>query len=455
MKMRWRAARPSGRAVHRLGAAGLLAATMAAAQSSRLQDQTGIPVERSHPDRIPDRPTIPPAITIPIEPLGFSPPNTIYLGQRYSMASLDFIGEDRLLFTFRVPGLIHRQRGQGDEEESDEHHIKAMILTLPAGLTEAETVWTLHDRARYLWMLKDGQFLLRDRDELERGDGTLELKPYLRFPGPLYAVEMDPTQQYLVTNSREPATAPQPGEVPRPSTAAASVTPDPAPGKTAASEPGVVLRILRRDSGKVMLVSRVRSPVRVPINTEGYLDFLPGRREDWVITLNKFTGDKATLGQVDSTCTPSYEFLSQREFLVSTCDRSELRSMLAMDTDGHRLWLEMPSSSPVWPLMKVSADGSRLARESLVANHPVSAFSPLSFDDVKGQIVEVFDAATGKIVFTAAANPVFDAGGNVALSPSGRRIAVLNAGAIQVFDLPAAGPAPGAPAQAQTGKSGP
>jgi hypothetical protein len=39
-------------------------------------------------------------------------------------------------------------------------------------------------------------------------------------------------------------------------------------------------------------------------------------------------------------------------------------------------------------------------------------------------------------------SPTFDAGGNVALSPSGRRLAVLNAGAIEVFDLPAPAPLP-------------
>jgi hypothetical protein len=32
---------------------------------------------------------------------------------------------------------------------------------------------------------------------------------------------------------------------------------------------------------------------------------------------------------------------------------------------------------------------------------------------------------------------VLDAGGNVTISPSGRRVAVLNAGAIQIFELPA------------------
>jgi hypothetical protein len=49
----------------------------------------------------------------------------------------------------------------------------------------------------------------------------------------------------------------------------------------------------------------------------------------------------------------------------------------------------------------------------------------------------VFDAADGKVALEAPANPALDAGGNVAISPSGRRVAVLNAGAIQIFDLPA------------------
>ena len=94
-----------------------------------------------------------------------------------------------------------------------------MVLTLPAGTVEAEALWTVHDRQRYLWMLNDGRFLLRDRDNLELGDATLELKPYLRFPGPLLWLEMDPAQKFLVTDSREPAAAGKPGEVPTPASA--------------------------------------------------------------------------------------------------------------------------------------------------------------------------------------------------------------------------------------------
>jgi hypothetical protein len=61
---------------------------------------------------------------------------------------------------------------------------------------------------------------------------------------------------------------------------------------------------------------------------------------------------------------------------------------------------------------------------------------------VKAQVVEVYDAADGRRVLTVQASPVLDGGGNVAISPSGKRVAVLNAGAIQVFELPEPAPLP-------------
>ncbi len=85
----------------------------------------------------------------------------------------------------------------------------------------------------------------------------------------------------------------------------------------------------------------------------------------------------------------------------------------------------------------MAPDGSRMVRESLLIDHAVNALSPIEREDVKGQMVEVLDAATGKRALVTPASPVLDGGGNVAISPSGRRVAVLNAGAIQVFELPA------------------
>jgi hypothetical protein len=78
----------------------------------------------------------------------------------------------------------------------------------------------------------------------------------------------------------------------------------------------------------------------------------------------------------------------------------------------------------------------------LAINRPVRARTTLDQDDIVGQLVEVVNAADGSVVLETAANPVLDAGGNVAISPSGQRVAVLTGGAVQVFELPAPKPLP-------------
>ena len=318
-------------------------------------------------------------------------------------------------------------------------------MALPAGNVQAETVWTLHDRKRYLWMLDGGQYLVRDKDELKIGDASLQPKPFLRFPGPVLWVEVDPNRKYVVTGSSEPPTsASRAGDVPSPPNAAASlVSDDPSPGADA--DPDLILRILRRDSGKVMLVSHIKSAVHLPINGDGYLETLRGNGKAWMVNLDHFDGGSTILGSVDSFCSPMLDFISPREFLATTCDSSGDQRIVAMTTGGRRLW-ESGSSSSVWPVLVTNADGSRIARETLTVSHGVNSFAPLGTDDIKGQDVQVFDAATGKLALRAQASPTFDVGGNVAISPSGRRVAIIMADGIQVFDLP---PAPALPQDPQ------
>ena len=399
----------------------------------------------------PEKPTVAPSFTIPILPLGFTAPGALYFGLRYSLASLDFLDENRLLFTFRVPGLIRRDHPPGEAEPvDDEHRIRAVVIALPAGNVLAEAMWTQHDRGRYLWMLNDGHFLVRDRNAIRLGDASLELKPYLEFPGPVVWVEMDPEQRLLVTDSFEPPAAPKAGEVPRPATASATVTAHDDPTvKTAASQSGMVVRILERDSGRVMLVSRVRSAVHLPIKSDGYLEALRGRGAAWQLNLKTFTGGESTLGEVESTCSPSYDFISEREIVATTCARGGEHRLVAVATNGRRLWEEPAGEEPVWPVFSIAADGSRVLRESMVVNHSVNAMAPVGPEDVKGQLVEVFDSATGNVALAASATPVLDAGGNAAVSPSGRRVAVVSGGVIQVFDLPVSPGLPDSASQAR------
>jgi hypothetical protein len=393
-------------------------------------------------NHFPEQPSLPPIASIPVSPLGFTAPNSTYLGTRNTFVSLDFIDEDRLLFTFRVPGLIHRDLKTG--EESSERQIRAVVLALPQGTVQAEALWTVHDRVRYLWPLKNGRFLLRDRNNLLLGDATLALQPFLDFPGPVLWVELDPAQQFLVTNSREPfAAAAKPGQVASPATAQAAVTTE---EDTAEEEgrPELVVRILRRETGQVMLVSRVRSIVQLPINTTGYLENLRSRGTEWILNLSYFTGGTKMLGSVDTACDPDDNFLSENEILIAGCGADGASKLVAMTTEGKTLWMAQAPSTEVWPHLTVAPNGSRLAWTTLDTSHLVSTFAPMDTEDVKEQSVTVFDAATGDIALVSPLSPILDAGGNVAISPSGRRVALLNAAAIQIFDLPPPPALPGA-----------
>jgi hypothetical protein len=438
---------------------GLALAGVAMCGTLLVRAQSGVPSApmpkqqlkaRELSDRLADKPSLPPAFSIPVEPLGFSAPGPIYLGAQNSLASLDFIDENRLLFTFRAPGLIHRQFRAGESEEENERQIRAVVLTLPAGGIESEAVWTVHDRGRYLWMLRDGHFLLRDRNTLSEGNAALDLKPALQFPGPLLWLEMDPAQQLLVTDSREPgasaskASAAHPGDQSMTqATAAASMV---AEDQNEGGEPNTVVRIIHRESGHVMLVSRVRSTVHLPINSDGYLESLRGNDDEWILNLNFFKGGSTILGRVESACALIPDFISEREVLVNACIDGGGNMLAALTTGGRALWENVTQRSSIRPLVRRSPDGLRLTLETLEVNHAISARAPLDSSDVKGQMVRVLDAATGDVALETPATPLLDAGGNVAISPSGRRVAVLNAGAIQVFDLPAPPPLPTAAA---------
>jgi hypothetical protein len=441
-------------------ALGLATAVAAAQRSSDSESPAGPVKARLLSNHFPEQPSLPPVGSIPLAPLGFTAPSTNYLGTRNTFVSLDFLDEDRLLFTFRVPGLIHRDLKTG--EESTEREIRAVVLKLPEGTIQAEALWTVHDRVRYLWPLKNGHFLLRDRNNLLQGDATLVLKPFLDFPGSLLWVELDPTQQFLVTNSHEPIAAAKPGtpadrsssagsqsgqvssQVSSPATAQAAVTTDQDAAAAEEGRPELVVRILRRATGEVMLVSRVRTAVHLPINTTGYLENLRGRGTEWVLNLSYFTGGTRMLGSVDTACDPDDEFLSEDEILITGCNPDGASKLVAMTTAGKTLWIAQAPSTQVWPHLTVAPNGLRLAWTTLDTSRQVSTFAPMDSEDVKEQSVTVFDAATGDIAFVSPLSPILDAGGNVAISPSGRRVALLNVGDLQIFDLPPPPAVPGA-----------
>lgn len=384
-------------------------------------------------DKLPEKPTIPPSAKIPLDPLDFASPNPVYIGHRFTMASLDFLDENHLLFTFRVPGLI--RRSPGDEGDSDEHNIRAVVLSIPSRTIEAQVTWVLHGRDRYIWPLKGGRFLLRDGNVLSMGDAQLRTKSFLSFPGPVLDVAMDPDEEYLVTNSREPLAT----------ETKASSSEDGLVDDQSTGVPDFVLRVFRRASGDVLNVTRVRAAARIPINSQGILQALRGYSNQWDVDLNGLHGGTKRLARVVSQCMPRLDFISDRQLLATTCKPEGGFGIIGITTTGEMLWQDSTSGYTVWPILRRSEAGLRFLRETLAVTREIGTYWALDRTDVKAQRIRVFNAADGSVAFEATADPVLDAGGNAAISPSGRRVALLSNGQIQIFDLP---PAPALPSAA-------
>jgi hypothetical protein len=393
-------------------------------------------------DRYPHNPSLPPAFTIPVGPLGFSIPGENYLLRRQSLVTLDFLDEDRILFTFHVStGLIPRDAD--DKTDGKEQRIRALVLALPGGKIESEATWTVPDRSRYLWMLKDGHFLLRGPEGLDEGNDQLKIAPYLHLPGQLLWIQMDPQQQFMITNSLEPATpTPSTGEPALPASDPPATT---SPAATAdGQKPGeqsvLVSRTIKRASGEVVRVSRFPWTFQTsdwPMNAEGYVERVHERGNQWLLRLTNYAGRDRVLAHLESSCLPQYSYVSESELLVATCDQNGGWSLQAMSSSGDSLWEKKTSTNAIWPLLVMTPGGLWVARETLLLKRSVDRYKRLlDAKDLQGQMVKVFEAASGKIVLEAPLTPILDGGGNVAISPSGKRVAILNAGAIQIFQLP-------------------
>jgi len=101
------------------------------------------------------------------------------------------------------------------------------------------------------------------------------------------------------------------------------------------------------------------------------------------------------------------------------------------------VWQQHASTNSIWPLLVMSPDGSWIARETLVLDHPLNGHNRhYDMHDVEGQMVRVLNAANGNLILEAPTAPLLLSGGNVAFSPSGDRVAILNRNSIEVFNLP-------------------
>jgi hypothetical protein len=383
-----------------------------------------------------DKPEGPaPAIRIPSEPLGYHPLNSFYLMARSSSSSLDFIDSDHLLFTFRVTGLLKRlPECQPDDEDQ---LIRALVVHLPDGNIVRSAEWRMHDRGRYLWALRDGRFLVRQRDSIFLTDSSLELQPYIESSSPIRLVKLSPDARLLlVENDLEKHTEDEHQRL------------IDAARESGASPPreDVLMTIIRVADQTAVLRSRMLNIGDLPLISDGYIENLSARGAHWMLRYVPFKGDPTVLADVASSCKPDEDPLNSEVTFVKTCsDRGDDHIFEAISLTGKRLWTYRWDSHYIWPTTATAENGRRIALSTLRVSHPVSAIDPIDDTDLQAQRIDVVDIDTGRLELTQFATPILSAGQNYALSPDARRFALLRDNAIEIYDLPPAPDAPSAP----------
>jgi len=380
-----------------------------------------------------------PAARVLTAPLGYYPPSGFYLMGRASSVSLDFLDDDHLLFTFRVPGLLRRLPECKPDDE--DQVIRALVLRLPDGAVERSAEWRMHDRGQYLWALGSGNFLLRQRDTLLLADSTLEPRPYLESPAPIRLVKLSPDRRLLLVESDlEKHTEDQHRRLAEAADAEGLSPP----------REDVRLSILRVEDGAVVARSRALNPTDLPLIDNGFLEALSGQGDHWMLRYQPFHGEPSAVADVESSCHPDENPVSDKAFLVNLCPGGGGdRLFQAISLAGKTLWSYKWDSHFIWPTKAVSENGERLAYSALRVARPLSAIDPFDESEIQGQRVEVFDVQSGRLALTELATPALSAGQNYALSPDGKRFAVLRENAVEIYDLPPPAPTPAARGKAQ------
>ena len=381
---------------------------------------------------------------IPVGPLGYRPPGSLYMLSGRAFSSLDFIDAHHLLFTFHQPRLMRRE--PNPDRFEDPQIIHAVVLSLPGGTVQASSEWRMHDRWRYLWALGGGKFLVRQKNSYSLTDASLKLHSYIDVPTPILSTEVSPDGRVLVIEHQyERHTAEQHHKL----VAQAQEYGEPPPPED------TQITVVNIASREVLAALRTESPISVPITSTGYVgvardkdeaqglagvgkDKGEGKFDDqFLVRFIPFAGDSLVLGRVASQCTPHENFLNQKALVIESCGLKQGDIFLdAWTTDGKKLWTGRRDGHLVWPTFAYSRKGDRFALSMLHISHVIDLLDSLNDEDVREQVIQVFDSATGALLMATNASPILTAGQNFALSDDGERLAVLREGAIEIYNVP-------------------
>lgn len=374
-----------------------------------------------------------PAMSIPLDPLGFQNPQTQFMLAGSSMMTVDFVDSDHLLLTYGVKRLLKRL---ADCPPSDQDRVvEAVLLEFPSGKPLARTSWRTHDHGQYLWNLGRGRFMLRTRDtlttfapmvNLPRGDAFAQ-RAFIRADRRIGAILLSPDSDLMILETldpknREEVLGDQHGEEDNP----------------------VQINFFRlislagddlgvRPAG----VLRSRVPGRIPANAAGFIAIVDEGRQHWSFDFKSYGGKTKELAAFNSTCRPSPILVSGSEFIAFGCHASHTPQVIAaFNMRGEEMWEQNMTESYVSPSFSYAPGSGRFAISRVLTRASLVEFDSVSPEMFDAQAVTVYQTDSGRQLLRVDAAPIARAGQNFALSPDGMRLAVIRDGALEIYNLP-------------------
>ncbi len=386
-----------------------------------------------------------PPLRIPLDDLGFQSLPAQFLLNGSSMFTVHFVDQKHLLLTFVTHRLIPRLP---DEPEDDRDRVvDAVLLDLPSGHVLARTSWHLHDHAQYLWNLGGGHFLLRIRDTLTTFAPLINLatgQPFTQRPflvsseRRLAALIVSPDNDFLIIESIKRAPVNKTPKTPLfgPSQSLAPMLKERDP---------VQINFYRlrstetSDAVQAAFAGIVQSDSTgdIPASTAGFLAVIDQGHQHYAFDFHSYAGKVAELSPFDSSCSPAPIFVSHSEFIAFGCRGGQVRQQVGgFNMRGEEMWEQGIFGDYISPSLAYAPAGGRFALSRILLKNSVIADQPLSSDEVNAQAVIVYQTGTGKQLLRADCSPIERAGQNFTLSPDGLSLAVVHAGAIEIYSLP-------------------
>ncbi len=386
-----------------------------------------------------------PPLRIPLDDLGFQSLPAQFLLNGSSMFTVHFVDQKHLLLTFVTHRLIPRLP---DEPEDDRDRVvDAVLLDLPSGHVLARTSWHLHDHAQYLWNLGGGHFLLRIRDTLTTFAPLVNLatgQPFTQRPflvsseRRLAALIVSPDNDFLIIESIKRAPVNKTPKTPLfgPSQSLAPMLKERDP---------VQINFYRlrstetSDAVQAAFAGIVQSDSTgdIPASTAGFLAVIDQGHQHYAFDFHSYAGKVAELSPFDSSCSPAPIFVSHSEFIAFGCRGGQVRQQVGgFNMRGEEMWEQGIFGDYISPSLAYAPAGGRFALSRILLKNSVIADQPLSSDEVNAQAVIVYQTGTGKQLLRADCSPIERAGQNFTLSPDGLSLAVVHAGAIEIYSLP-------------------